>query len=192
MSFAKYYTNKYDTIFDNFNDAGYDTSFMHGNYAYFWNRGNVYSRLGLDHLELKEQFADVSENVSEYLSDELLYRQAVQKLSTYEKPFFTYIVAASSHTPFTLEGLQDRSKINIDVGKYKYSFFGNYLEAVNYADYAFGVFIDELKQAGLYDDTAILVFGDHNGLSMYDEQLNRCRYKIKLYKCSLWDENTRN
>ncbi len=171
MSFAKYYTNTYDTIFDNFNSAGYDTSFMHGNYAYFWNRGNVYSRLGLDHLELKEQFADVSENVSEYLSDELLYRQAVQKLSIYEKPFFTYIVAASSHTPFTLEGLQDRSKIDIDVGKYKYSFFGNYLEAVNYADYAFGVFIDELKQAGLYDDTAILVFGDHNGLSMYDEQM---------------------
>lgn len=171
MSFAKYYTNTYDTIFDNFNDAGYDTSFMHGNYAYFWNRGNVYSRLGLDHLELKEQFADVSENVSEYLSDELLYRQAVQKLSSYEKPFFTYIVAASSHTPFTLEGLQDRSKINIDVGKYKYSFFGNYIEAVNYADYAFGVFIEELKNAGLYDDTAILVFGDHNGLSMYDEQM---------------------
>ena len=171
MSFAKYYTNTYETIFDNFNNAGYDTSYMHGNYAYFWNRGNVYSRLGLDHLELKEQFADVSEDISEYLSDELLYRQAVQKLSTYEEPFFTYIVAASSHTPFTLEGLQDRSKINIDVGKYKYSFCGNYLEAVNYADYAFGVFIDELKQAGLYDDTAILVFGDHNGLSMYDEQM---------------------
>lgn len=171
MSFAKYYTNTYETIFDNFNNAGYDTSYMHGNYAYFWNRGNVYSRLGLDHLELKEQFADVSENISEYLSDELLYKQAVQKLNTYKEPFFTYIVAASSHTPFTLEGLQDRSKINIDVGKYKYSFLGNYLEAVNYADYAFGIFIEELKNAGLYEDTAILVFGDHNGLSMYDEQM---------------------
>ena len=126
---------------------------MHGNYAYFWNRGNVYSRMNLDHLELKDQFEDVSENINEYLSDELLYRQAVEKLSQYDQPFFTYIVAASSHTPFTLEGLQDRSKINIDVGKYKYSFLGNYLEAVNYADYAFGVFIDELKEAGLYDDT---------------------------------------
>ena len=171
MSFAKYYTNTYNTIFDNFNNAGYDTSYMHGNYAYFWNRGNVYSRMNLDHLELKDQFEDTSENINEYLSDELLYRQAVEKLSQYDQPFFTYIVAASSHTPFTLEGLQDRSKINIDVGKYKYSFLGNYLEAVNYADYAFGVFIDELKKAGLYDDTAILVFGDHNGLSMYDEQM---------------------
>ena len=171
MSFAKYYTNTYETIFDNFNKAGYDTSYMHGNYAFFWNRGNVYTRMNLGHLELKDQFEDTSENISDYLSDELLYRQAVEKLSQYDQPFFTYIVAASSHTPFTLEGLQDRSKINIDVGKYKYSFLGNYLEAVNYADYAFGAFINELKKAGLYEDTAILVFGDHNGLSMYDEQM---------------------
>lgn len=49
-------------------------------------------------------------------------------------------------------------------GKYKGSYFGNYLEAVNYADYAFGEFIKQLKQEGLYEDTAILVFGDHNGI----------------------------
>lgn len=171
MSFARYYTNTYNTIFDNFNNAGYDTSYMHGNYAYFWNRGNVYSRFNLDHLELKEQFQDTSENINEYLSDELLYKQAVQKLSSYDKPFFTYIVSASSHTPFTLEGLQDRTKVSIDVGKYKDTYFGNYLEAVNYADYAFGVFVEELKNAGLYNDTAILLFGDHNGLGMYDEDM---------------------
>lgn len=171
MSFAKYYSNKYDTIFDNFNNANYDTSYMHGNYAYFWNRGNVYSRFNLDHLELKEQFHDTSENINDYLSDELLYKQAVEKLKDYDEPFFTYIVSASSHTPFTLEGLQDRTKVSIDVGKYKDTYFGNYLEAVNYADYAFGIFIDELKNAGLYDNTAILLFGDHNGLGMYDEDM---------------------
>ena len=38
-------------------------------------------------------------------------------------------------------------------GKYKGSYFGNYLEAVNYADYAFGEFIKQLKQEGLYEDT---------------------------------------
>ena len=48
---------------------------------------------------------------------------------------------------------------------------GNYLEAVNYADYAFGIFIDELKKAGLYDNTVIIVFGDHYGMQMYDEDL---------------------
>ena len=46
-----------------------------------------------------------------------------------------------------------------------------YLESVNYADYAFGIFIDLLKEKGLYDDTVIVVFGDHYGMQMYDENL---------------------
>ena len=171
MSFSKYFTNDYDELFKIFKDKNYHTSYMHGNYPYFWNRGNVYGRLNLDDLVLMEQFNDTSEIINGYLSDELLYNQAVDKLKDYEKPFITYIVSASSHTGFTLDGLKDRSKINIDVGKYKNTFFGNYLESVNYADYAFGIFIDELKKQGLYEDTAILVFGDHNGMNMYNEEM---------------------
>lgn len=171
MSFSKYFTNDYDDLFKIFKDKNYHTSYMHGNYPYFWNRGNVYGRLNLDDLVLMEQFNDTSEFINGYLSDELLYKQAVDKLKDYENPFITYIVSASSHTGFTLDGLKDRSKINIDVGKYKNTFFGNYLESVNYADYAFGIFIDELKKQGLYEDTAILVFGDHNGMNMYNEEM---------------------
>ena len=171
MSFSKYFTNDYDDLFKIFKDKNYHTSYMHGNYPYFWNRGNVYGRLNLDDLVLMEQFNDTSEIINGYLSDELLYKQAVDKLKDYETPFITYIVSASSHTGFTLDGLKDRSKININVGKYKNTFFGNYLESVNYADYAFGIFIDELKKQGLYEDTAILVFGDHNGMNMYNEEM---------------------
>lgn len=171
MSYSRYYTNEYDDIFTMFKNKGYTTSYMHGNYGFFWNRENVYKEFGVDNIELKDQFADTSENIMGYLSDELLYKQAVEKLKNYNMPFVSYIVSASSHTSFSLDGLQDRNKVNIDVEKYKDTFFGNYLESVNYADYAFGVFIDELKEANLYDDTVILLFGDHNGVDMYNEEL---------------------
>ena len=171
MAFSKYYTNIYDDIFKEFKKSGYYTSYMHGNYPYFWNRGNVYRRLTINDLAFKENFSNLSENINGDLSDELLYRQAVDKLKTFDKPFFSYIVAASSHTPFTLEGLQDRNKITVDVGELKDTTFGNYIEAVNYADYAFGIFIEELQKAHLYENTAILVFGDHNGLSMNNSEL---------------------
>ena len=155
-----------------FKKEGYETSYMHGNYGYFWNRANVYKAFGVDNLELKDKFQDQSENVMGYLSDELLYKQAVEKLKTYNMPFFSYIVSASSHTGFTLDGLEDKNnKVNIDVGKYKDTFFGNYLESINYADYAFGIFIEELKKAELYDDTIILIYGDHNGIDMYNEEM---------------------
>ena len=171
MSYSRYYTNTYDNIFTMFDNAGYTTSYMHGNYGFFWNRENVYKTFAVENIELKDSFADTSENIMGYLSDELLYTQAVEKLKSYDMPFVSYIVSASSHTSFSLDGLTDRSKVNIDVGKYKDTFFGNYLESVNYADYAFGIFIDKLKEANLYDDTILLVFGDHNGMDMYNEEM---------------------
>ena len=171
MSYSRYYTNTYDDIFTMFDNEGYTTSYIHGNYGFFWNRENVYKTFGVENIELKDSFADTSENIMGYLSDELLYTQAVEKLKSYDMPFVSYIVSASSHTSFSLDGLEDRSKVSIDVGKYKDTFFGNYLEAVNYADYAFGILIDKLKEANLYDDTVILLFGDHNGMDMYNEEM---------------------
>lgn len=170
MSYSKFYTNTYDNLFEMFNSADYTTSYMHGNEAKFWNRGNVYSKFGVQNIELKDKFDD-TEYINGFMSDEGLYRQGVEKIKNYQNPFMSFIVSASSHTPFELEGLQDRNKVRIDVGKYKGTYFGNYLEAVNYADYAFGVFLEGLKQEGLYDDTTILVFGDHNGINMYNEEM---------------------
>lgn len=171
MAYSRFYKNNYDDIFKMFHNKDYTTSYMHGNYGNFWNRTNVYNNMKVDYIELKDKFLDISENIMGYLSDELLYKQAVQKLKEYDNPFISYVVAASSHTGFTLDGLQDKSKVNINVGKYKDTFFGNYLESVNYADYAFGIFIQELKNASLYDNSVIILYGDHNGLDMYNNEM---------------------
>ena len=170
MSFSKYYTNTYDDIFKIFHHENYYTSYMHGNDFNFWNRGNVYKRFEVDDLVLKDKFED-TEYINGFLSDELLYAQGLERIKQYQAPYLSFIVSASSHTPYELEGLQDRSKVSIDVGKYKDTYLGNYLEAVNYADYAFGIFIDGLKETGAYDNTAILIFGDHNGLNMYNDEM---------------------
>ena len=58
MSYSRYYTNKYDNIFTMFENEGYTTSYMHGNYGFFWNRGNVYKSYGVENIELKDSFAD--------------------------------------------------------------------------------------------------------------------------------------
>lgn len=171
MSYSKYNSNTYDDIFTSFKQANYTTSYIHGNFGFFWNRENVYKNFSVDKIEFKDSFEDTSENIMGYLSDELLYKQSVEKLKNYEEPFMSYIVSASSHTGFTLDGLQDETKVNINIGEYEGTFFGNYLRSVNYADYAFGIFIDELKKNNLYDDTVILIYGDHNGLEMYNEEM---------------------
>lgn len=172
QAFSMYNSNINNDIYNLYNNAGYHTYYMHGNVMEFWSRVNVYERLGIDEISYIYGFPDTSETIGGYLSDELLYRQAVQKLLTYGRPFMTSIVAASSHTPFDLDGIKDKDKkVNIDVGKYKDTQFGSYLEAVNYADYAFGIFIDELKANDLYDDTVMIIFGDHYGLNIDNEEM---------------------
>ena len=175
-AFSKYYGNTYDDIFKNFKNSGYYTMYAHGNYGYFWNRQNVTSKLQIDDVKLLEDFEDTSELIRTYLSDELLYRQTMEyleeALEENDEPVLYDIVAASSHKPFELSGIIDKySKVSIDVGDLEGTELGNYLEAVNYADYAFGILIDLLKEKGLYDDVVIIVFGDHYGMQMYDEDL---------------------
>lgn len=173
MSFAQYSSNDYNDIFHNFKKDDYITTYIHGNVGSFWNREAVYSKLPIDHLYFDNIFDENTERINEYIADEHVYRKMVEEMKNYDGKFFLNIVAASSHTAFDLSGIENKDqKVNIDVGdEYRGIYFGNYLEAVNYADYAFGIFIDELKKAGLYDDTVILVYGDHAGLQMYNYEM---------------------
>lgn len=171
-SFSQYYANTYDDMYTMLKKGGYDTFFMHGNNGAFWNRRNVYSRAGINTLWFEEEKKESREYISDYLADETLYIEGVEELKRLEQPFLASIVSASSHTPFDLKGIQNKEqKVTIDVGKYKNTYFGDYLEAANYTDYAFGVFIEKLKQENLYNDTTILLFGDHYGITMYDNEL---------------------
>ena len=172
MAFAQYSGNKYNDIFDLYKKSNYYTVYMHGNEGSFWNRKNVYSTLQIDDLNFIDSFDPNSELINDWVSDESLYEQATAKLKQVEKPFFSSIVASSSHTGFDLPGLANKyDKVSIDVGKYKDTYFGNYLESLNYADYAFEKFIENLKNEGLYDDTVIFIFGDHYGMQMYNEEM---------------------
>lgn len=171
-AFSKYYSNTYNDIFKNYKKVGYTNIYAHGNYDTFWNRKNVLSKYDVDKIYFINDFEDTSELIRTYLSDELLYKQIFDMLPETDGPIFADIVAASSHKPFDLEGIQNKEqKLSIDVGKYRGTALGDYLESVNYADYAFGVFLNELKTRDLYDNSVILVYGDHYGMTMYDENL---------------------
>jgi len=176
MAFAHYGSNKYDDFFEIYKNAGYYTMYMHGNEGSFWNRNNVYGQLDIDELDFIESFDDNSKIINDWISDESLFEQAVEKFKiakeNTQKPIFANIVAASSHTAFDLPGLDNKyDYVDVDVGKYKDMYFGNYLEAVNYSDKQFGLFIDKLKEAGLYDESVIVVFGDHYGMQMYNYEM---------------------
>ncbi len=172
MAFAQYSSNEYNDFFENYKNAGYYTIYMHGNEGSFWNRKNVYGHLDIDELDFAESFDKDSELINNWISDKALFEQGVTKLEQADSPFFASIVAASSHNAFDLPGLENKyDYVDIDVGEFKEMYFGNYLEAVNYSDKQFGNFIQKLKETGLYDNTVIVVFGDHYGMQMYNYEM---------------------
>lgn len=172
MAFAQYSSNKYNDFFENYKNASYYTIYMHGNEESFWNRKNVYEHLDIDELDFIDDFDENSELINGWISDKALFEQAIPKLQEAKSPFFASIVTASSHNAFDLPGLENKyDYVDIDVGEFKGIYFGDYLEAINYTDKQFGMFIDKLKETGLYDNTVLVVFGDHYGMQMHNNEM---------------------
>jgi len=58
----------------------------------------------------------------------------------------------------------------IDLKEEDENIFGNYLNAAHYFDHALGVFIDDLKNNDLYENSIIILYGDHYGIGIEDRK----------------------
>lgn len=145
---------------------GYNTLTLHTNKVHFWNRQELYSSLGFQHY-YDQSFFGEDDLVFFGASDEVLYAktaQELQKLDREDKPFYAQVISMSAHHPFTIPARKYKMELP---ERYQGTFVGDYIRAQNYADYALGLFIDDLKQKGLWDDSLIVIYGDHMGLPIY-------------------------
>lgn len=145
----------------------YVSNTFHINDVTFWDRNRLYPALGFDKYYDKPSFHNDHFN-SFGASDEELYRVSLEKLKEHQaqdKPFYVQIVTTSSHHPFKVP--QDRQHIAVPEGL-KGTQLGDYIMSVNYTDYALGLFIEELKASGLWENTMLVVYGDHAGLQSKD------------------------
>lgn len=142
-------------------EGGYETAAFHGYKGDFWNREAAYPGQGIDEFYSMEDL-DQSDLLGMGISDVSVFNQSIDIMKETKEPFFSYIITLTNHHPFLLpEELQ-----NIDLlEEHQDTMFGNYLETVNYTDYAIGEFIEELKEADLYEDSIIVFYGDHHGLN---------------------------
>jgi phosphoglycerol transferase MdoB-like AlkP superfamily enzyme len=136
---------------------GYSVNAYHGYRRDFWNRGTAFSSFGFEHFFAGEEY-QINEKIIMGLSDESFYRQTLDKLSNEGSPTFNFVVSLSSHHPFIMA--EKYQTLGGDVSKYDFKTF-HYLQAVHYADYALGIFLDGLKERGLYEDSLVIVYGDH-------------------------------
>ncbi|MFA5152019.1 MAG: LTA synthase family protein [Clostridia bacterium] len=156
-AFVQYSTDDFTSIAKALKNEGYVANAYHAYRRDFWNRGAAFSSLGFDHFFAGEEY-DSGEQVVMGLNDESFYRQTLMKLGDNSKPSFNYVISLSSHHPFTIP--MNLRTLPGDENNYDFQTY-HYYQAVHYADYSLGVFLDGLKEQGLYNDSLIVVYGDH-------------------------------
>jgi phosphoglycerol transferase MdoB-like AlkP superfamily enzyme len=152
-------------------EQGYETAVLH---AYedrdFWNREEMYKSLGFDTFYGgiggmdKGQF-NMTEWMGWGLTDSEFFKQAITYLKEMAQPFYSFIITLSNHHPFEM---LDKYKFIDLLPEDEGTIFGNYLNSAAYTDYSIGLLMQELKDAGLYENSIIAIYGDHLGLPKSD------------------------
>lgn len=146
--------------------AGYDTATFHTNVVDFWNRRELYAALGFDRFYDQEFFGQ-EDTVFFGPSDEVLYKKTAEELDKMQdagKPFYTQVISMTAHHPFTMPHEKDLITLP---ERYEGNMVGDYIRSQNYADHALGEFIQDLKDRGIWDNSVVVLYGDHLGLPMY-------------------------
>ncbi|MCQ6276858.1 LTA synthase family protein [Bacillus sp. V3B] len=150
-------------------EKGYTTLTLHTNDVEYWNRDEMYQALGFDQVYDKKFFG-TEDVISFGASDEVLYTKTLQQLRDLQRrgeKFYANIIAMSSHHPFKIPS--NKVQLNLPA-KFENTNTGDYLQAVHYADYALGQFIQGLKENNIWEDVLLVVYGDHYGLQLKTEQ----------------------
>ncbi|WP_017756353.1 LTA synthase family protein [Calidifontibacillus oryziterrae] len=144
------------------NENGYATASFHGNNKSFWNRDLMYKNLGYEFFYDETYFEVSEENSVNYgLKDIPFFEQSIPKLQNLKQPFHAKFITLTNHYPFVL----DEEDIMIPTLQTSSGTVNRYVQTVRYFDEALKLFFEQLKETGLYDNSIIILYGDHYGIS---------------------------
>lgn len=144
--------------------AGYSSAVFHGNIGTFWNRNNVYKQWGYEHwFDQSYMSKATKDNSFQYgLNDKVMFSDAIRYLERLQQPFYTKFITVSNHYPYqNLTG----DEVGFPLAQTKDETINGYFATANYLDASVKSFFDYLKASGLYDNSIIVLYGDHYGIS---------------------------
>ncbi|MFD1705402.1 LTA synthase family protein [Siminovitchia sediminis] len=154
--------NELDSLAQNLSEQGYYTSAMHANNKSFWNRDVMYQSIGYDRFYSAADYHITPDNsVGWGMKDIHFFEQSVDLMKEMPKPFYTKMITLTNHHPFRL----DEEDQYISEYDSKSGTLNRYFQTVRYMDEAVKIFFQKLKDEGLYDDSIIILYGDHYGIS---------------------------
>ena len=164
---AVYFTNadnEYQALPELIKEDNYYSAVFHANNKSFWNRDLMYKNIGVDQF-FDEKSYDLGnpEDMTEWgLLDDSFFEQSIPMLEELPEPFYAKFITLTNHFPYTMPSEDYELVPKFETSS---TTLNNFPQALAYQDYALGLFIDELKANGMWDDTIFVVYGDHYGIS---------------------------
>ncbi|CAM3772010.1 LTA synthase family protein [Alkalicoccus chagannorensis] len=150
-------------------DMGYYNAAFHANDDTFYNRDNVYPHLGYDYYYDVDYYDVTDDNsVGWGLKDIPFFEQSMPYVEELDEPFYATFLTLTNHFPYELDYPEDYF---IPAADTESDIVNRYFPAVRYTDEAVRHLFQQFEEAGLYEDTIFLLYGDHYGIaeSHYDE-----------------------
>lgn len=146
-------------------NGGYTSAVFHGNAGSFWNRNTAYKQWGYNYFFDASYFTKQDDtNSFQYgLNDKIMLKDSIKYLERLQQPFYVKYITVSNHYPYTTSLIGD--EIGFPLAKTKDETINGYFATANYLDSSVKALFDYLKKSGLYDNSVIVLYGDHFGIS---------------------------
>jgi lipoteichoic acid synthase len=160
--FFTHSSNEFNATPEILKQNGYFTASLHANNKSFWNRDIMYKSLGYERFYSMTEYDIREENsVGWGLKDKDFFEQSIQHLKAMPKPYYAKLITLTNHFPFEIHE-EDKFIEPYDSSS---NTLNNYFPTVRYQDEALKHFVQRLKDEGLYEDSIIILYGDHYGIS---------------------------
>ncbi|QGH34925.1 sulfatase-like hydrolase/transferase [Gracilibacillus salitolerans] len=167
---AVYFThaqNDYHSLPEIIGENGYNSAVFHPNNKSFWNRDVMYDNIGYDHFYDENAYEVTDENsIGWGLKDKDFFKQSIKYMQQMEEPYYSKFITLTNHYPFDL----DEEDATIDPYDSNSNTLNKYFQTVRYMDEAVEEYFDYLKEAGIYEDSIIILMGDHYGISDFHKK----------------------
>ena len=146
-------------------NGNYTSAVFHGNTGSFWNRNTAYKQWGYNYFFDASYFTKQDDtNSFQYgLNDKIMLKDSIKYLERLQQPFYVKYITVSNHYPYTTSLIGD--EIGFPLAKTKDETINGYFATANYLDSSVKALFDYLKKSGLYDNSIIVLYGDHFGIS---------------------------
>ncbi len=159
--FVRFPDHEYDSLSSILGSEGYHTAAFHAYESSFWNRYTMYKNMGYDEFLNRNNYI-LDEPVGWSLGDKSFFKQSVNYITEEQAknpaPFYSFMITLTSHHPYVMPA----SLRELNTGSLDGTMMGDYLHSIHYADAALGELVEQLKKKGLWEDTLLLVYGDHD------------------------------